>query len=94
MNNYIKYVINQASDNIRRKGGWLGFAAFLMVMTTAFLPPLILCEILNIEPFTIMRLTPLLIWILYLLPGVKNLSNPIKLDDIARFVAWPLYIGK
>lgn len=81
----------QLAKNWEDKGGARGLLGFLMVVSVAIFPPMLALDLLEVPAFTPQRFIPLLLWLAYLAPGLRNLPAQPVPSSAFFLVLWPLF---
>lgn len=85
----------RVSHNWAAHGGVSGLAGLAVFVCALVAPPLIAIHLIEITPFTPMRLVPPLIWIGYIFAGMHYVEEPREglknsIHYVTRLMLWPL----
>lgn len=80
----------RVATNYQQVGGFVGLLGLLSAFVVLVAPPWAVMQIVEVPPFTAMRLIIPAIWVAYLIPGSRMLPERLRPIDALRLVVWPL----
>lgn len=80
----------RVATNYQRTGGFIGLLGFLSVIVVLIAPPWAVLELLDVPPFTAIRLLVPGVWVAYLIPGSRMLPVRLRPLNALQLAVWPL----